>query len=490
LTLVLQIVIALVVLVGLITTIMSVKNWHWAQMLLLLGIFLSSLGTLLLGLEVFRIHRSLRRNIPKLEQQIADVQADNEALRRGTQEGARVTRLVNELGDPAALASQAESLAESLTAEMAQKLMPLTGTSDLAENQATLRRWAKNMTDLAGNEAIQAQIAKELARISEATPPKLPSIQYWARLLDDLYRMRGRVWRGVVAASPIDPATGRIAVTIAQPKPHGLEKDALVVVFEQGEPNAASPDQGAQFLGEFRAVEVRPDGAILEPVIKLDQRTGNRIVRSQQGAGGRPRPWILYETMPADRHEIFAGRTEEELKKMLPAASVQEYLRHGTKATPDDDEHHRAAFDEAGRRVDLDSDAKTEERYDRQLRDYAYLFAESARVRAVTLADRAALNEDIKKLKDAHEIAKSLSTLRTQEKEALGGDLEHMKRDRQVIESLLATIKTQLENARRMVDEMLNANLQLAAQLAERQLGLLDVANQRTPAPQPPLVSP
>jgi hypothetical protein len=487
-TLVLQIVVAVLVLVGLITTIMSVKNWHWAQMLLLLGIFLSSLGVLLLGLEVFRIHRNLRRNIPKLEQQIVDIQADSEALRHGSEDPTRVAKLATELGDAATLAAQAESLADSMTAETFEKLKPITGAATLEEAQAMLRRWAGNLTSIAEIDAIKAQITKELEQMGESG--KLPSSQYWARQLDDLYRQRGRVWRGVVPAGPIDPATGRFPVSIPQPKPHGLEKDALVVAFELGEPNAANPDQGAQFLGEFRAVEVRPDGAVLEPTVKLDQRTGNRIVRSQQGEGGRPRPWALYETMPADRHEIFAGRTEEELKRMLPAASVQEYLRHGTKATPDDDEYHRAAYDEAGNRVDLDSDAKIEERYDRQLRDYAYLFAEAARNRAVMLADQAALTEDIKKLKAAHEIAKKLSALRTQEKGALASDLENMKRDRQVIESLLATIKTQLENARQLVDDLLNTNVQMAAQLTEQQLGLLDVANQNAPAPQPALVRP
>ena len=479
-------VVGLLVLVGLITTIMSVKNWHWAQMLLLLGIFLSSIGVLLLGLEVFRIHKKLRSGLPALEDKIVETQLDSEALRRGSEDPARVGKIATELGDAATVAAQAESLADSLTAETAEKLKPITGAANLEEAQAMLRRWANNLTSIASNPAIQAQITKELEQISETN--KLPSSQYWARQLDDLFRQRGRVWRGVVAAGPIDPATGRFPVSIPQPKPHGLEKDALVVAFQLGEPNAANPDQGPQYLGEFRAVEVRPDGAIFEPTVKLDQRTAARIARTAQG--GRPWPWALYETMPADRHEIFAGRTEEELKKMLPAASVQEYLRHGTKATPDDDEYHRAAYDEAGNRVDLDSDAKTEERYDRQLRDYAYLFAEAARTRAVTLADRAALTEDIKKLKAAHEIAKKLGALRTQEKEALGGDLENMIRDRQTIEALLATIKTQLENARQMVDELLDLNLQLAAQLTEQQLGLLDVANQRTPAPQPALARP
>ena len=83
-TLVLQIVLAVVVLVGLITVIMSVKNWHWAQMLLLLCIFFSSIGALVLGLEVFRIHRTFRSKIPGLEQQIAELELKIDALKNGT----------------------------------------------------------------------------------------------------------------------------------------------------------------------------------------------------------------------------------------------------------------------------------------------------------------------------------------------------------------------------------------------------------------------
>ena len=82
-TLVLQILLAIVVLVGLITAIMSIKNWHWAQMLLMLAIFFSSLGTLVLGLEVFRIHRHWRAGVIALEGRIAAEEAKHEALTLG-----------------------------------------------------------------------------------------------------------------------------------------------------------------------------------------------------------------------------------------------------------------------------------------------------------------------------------------------------------------------------------------------------------------------
>ncbi len=501
-TLVLQIVIAVVVLTGLITVIMSVKNWHWAQMLLLLAIFLSSIGTLLLGLEVFRIHRALQKDLPAKERQLAAVMTENETLQNGSNAPEEKTKALNGLSDPATLATNAESLTESLptiassldtltdprdaeiVAQLRNMFQDAFGTSNEAERQALLRRWAATLNDLSKNAPLLAAVNDDLNQLIENAP--LPSLQYWKRQVVDSNRQRGRVWRGVAPAGPIDPKTGRIPVAIAQPKPHGMEKDAIVYAFEQGAPNPAAPAQGAQYLGEFRAVEVTPDGAVLESVNKLDNRTGNRIVRSQAAlAQGQGRPWALYETMPADRHELFAGLNEAELKKRLPAASVDEYIRHGQKGKKEDfDEHLRASFDDKGNRLGPDDQAKAVEwRYDRQLRDYAYLFAEAARQTAVALADKAALVEDVAKLKTANEIAKKLGALRTEEQAALAVDLEHMKADRQAIESLLATIKVQLSNAQRMLAALVVDNSRRADDLVRQQRGQLEVLNGVAPAP-------
>lgn len=507
-TLVLQIVIAVVVLVGLITKIMSIKNWHWAQMLLLLAIFFSSLGTLLLGLEVFRIHQALRKDLPAKKQQLADLMATNDALINGTTDPTEIGRVVSGLSDPAMLAGTTDGLAESLPglltaldavtepsdAETVKRLRAMYqdafGTSDVAQRQALLRSWAASLNDLGKNAPLLKVVTDDLNKYvesgSEAGP--LPSLQRWRREVVDFNRQRGRAWRSVMPAGPIDAKTGRIPVTIAQPKPHGLDKDAIVFAFEQGPANAATPDRGAQFLGEFRVVEVSADGAVLESVIKLDNRTGGRIVASQQsGAQGQPRRWTLYESMPADRHDLFAGLNEAELKRRLPAASVEEYLRHGQKGKKEDfDEHTRASFDDQGQRLGPEGEGKAVEwRYDRQLRDYAYLFAESARQRVLALAEKSALVEDVNKLKTANEAAKLLGAQRAEEQTGLTGDLEHMKGDRQAIESLLATVKLQLTNAQQMLKALLAENVQRAQDLTRLQLGryeALDVVAPAAPA--------
>jgi hypothetical protein len=417
LVLVFQILVAVVILVGLITVIMSVKNWHWAQMLLLLGIFFSSIGVLFLGLEVYRIHRTFQKRMPQLEEQLAQVELKNDALRSGT-------------GD--------RTVAQSVFPEM-----PFD---------------------------IEAET-------------RMPGLSVWAQRLQDEARQRGRVWRGVVPAGPVDAVTSRVPVKI-EPQPHGLEKDAIVYVFEQGAPNAANPAQGPQYLGEFKVAEVRPDGVTLESVIKLDTRTGPRVVASITAQ----RPWTLYETMPADSHEMFAGLDEAKLRELLPAASVEEYIRQGQPVEkPNANEAFDptiAMVDEQGHRVGPDDADKAQKWfYDRQLRDYAYLFAAANRRLVELVASRTALQEDLKKLAEANKIGQKFFAQRTEEKQALTTDKEHMLLDQKAAEELLATVERQLANARQLLADAQATNSQIAAQLKAEQLQMLERANVATPAP-------
>ncbi len=402
LTLVFQILVAVVVLVGLITVIMSVKNWHWAQMLLLLGIFFLSVGNLLFGLEVYRIHSSLRRKLPIFERQMVELQEESDALQYG------------------------------------------------------------------GPSTMLPRIFDEPLAFDVAAEGRMPSMAVWTRRLQDMERERGSVWRGVSPASAINPQTNRLTVKLAEPLPHGLEQNSIVYMFEEGEPNAAAPQEGAQFLGEFRVVAVQPDTAELESVYRLDNRTGNRIASSQ-------RPWILYETMPRDQYQLFAGKTEEELRQMLPAATVQEYLRHGTPATPDDDDLHRAAFDDQDHRLGPESAGGAAKwLYDRQLRDYDYLFDAANRELVELTAEQAALAEDAKKLAEAQAIATKVGQQRTAEKQGLTQDLAHLEQDAAAIRALLATIQRQLANAQQKVAQLLTGNAQMANQLRQAQLGTVN----------------
>ncbi len=290
-------------------------------------------------------------------------------------------------------------------------------------------------------------------------------------------RQRGRVWRGVLPAGEVDNQ-GRVETEIPNPKPHGLAKDTIVFAFETGEPNGANPADCPQYLGEFRVVETKANGVVLESVLLIDQRTGERLAASQG-------PWSLYETMPTDKHAIYADLSEEQLRNMLPEASVEEYVRHGTEATADDDQWHVIGLDENDQRVGPEQiDQAVKRLYDRPLRDYAFLFEEYAREKVVALAARAAVIEDNAKLEAALESAKQLAKFREAEKVSLTSDLEGLLKDRTAAEAHRDAVQGQLTKVQQRIDQLLADNSTLAKTLTRRHNQLREQIDRTAPAPE------
>ncbi len=303
-----------------------------------------------------------------------------------------------------------------------------------------------------------------------------PGIETLDHRLQIITRERGRVWRGVVPAGQVDQQ-GVVPVNIAQPTPHGLEQGAILYAFEAGNPNTTNPDEGAQYLGEFRVTEAIPGGATLEPVLLIDNRTGERLASSQG-------PWSLYETMPIDRHQLFSGFNEEQLRGMLPPQSVDEYLRHGTEATPDDDQWHVTGLDENGERVGPEQMSDAVKRlYDRTLRDYAFIFNELNGVKVVALARQQAVREDNAKLVAALESAEETSNFRKRQISELDQDLAGMKQDLAAITAHRDAVLNLLGHFQERIEGYVAANSAFASDLAQRQLGMVNYLDSVAPAP-------
>lgn len=308
------------------------------------------------------------------------------------------------------------------------------------------------------------QVINALAASEVAIPEgaeSIPSIDDLEHRLHLATRLRGRVWRNVAPAG-FDPQTDAVAMTIEAPQPSGIAPDTILFLFEQGPAASPDPTQGAQYLGEFRVKEVAGQQVTLVAVQEFDDFDRNRITNSRG-------PWVLHETMPIDRNDLFASLTEEQLRKLLPEESVEEYIRQGSPAGPDDDEWHVIGFDEEGNQVGPENiDKAVKKVYQRRLRDYAVEFAELNRQRVILLANIDAVKTDTERLKSALVSAKKLEAFRQEEIRKLGIDLAGVQKERELIEQHLTTVQQQLANARQFLTQAIAENRRLTDELTQR----------------------
>lgn len=275
-------------------------------------------------------------------------------------------------------------------------------------------------------------------------------------------RLRGRIWTIAKPGRP-NAQTGVVAL----PTPPGIKPQTVVFLFDGGAPQPPAADgtrRGPQYLGQFTVTQVTAQQTTLQPVLPLDELERRRLAAS-------PGPWIIYETMPLDRHEIFAGKTDDQLKQLLPKKSVNEYIRDGKPATADDDPVRVVGLDENGKPLPPGDISKaTKKVYQRRLRDYAAEFDELARRRIAMATEADAIRKDIDRLTQAEDAAKKIKAFRENERTKLTSDLAGLMKERTAIEKHLADVNKLLARARQLTAELTVQNDRMAAELAARQL--------------------
>ena len=374
----------------------SSKYWHWAHVLLTETVFLLGLAFLILAGEVVRIQKFYGAQNQANLKQIERLEPQVLALKFGTEDGGVISQLEN------------------------------------------------------------AEIPVQTTGDGEDEPSRMLSVGDLEHQLGMVNRLRGRAWRDVELGQIVDPEKLIISLRVPAPNPHGIDQDLIVYVFEQGDAGPAS-ERGKQYIGEFRVVNVADDQIQLQPASRFDQRSRDRLGQTQA-------PWILYENMPIDEHpdgrlEIFTGTTPEELQRMLPAESIEEYVRHGGPAQPGDDEWHRTGYDENGALVKPDDwNASTQFKYRRALRDYNSIFQELAKRFTQMQADIAKLTQGNQQLAGTLASAKKLQQMGEAYQAKLQNDLAGATRDRQAIDAHKNQVETQLANARALLDDLVNQN--------------------------------
>jgi hypothetical protein len=322
-----------------------------------------------------------------------------------------------------------------------------------------------------------SQIINQLLGQEVHIPEDAEEVKSTSQLEHELHlatRLRGRVWRKVAPAG-FDPQTGTVTVNIEAPQPPGIEAGRILFLFEDGPPAHPDPVQGPQYLGEFRVTEVVGQQVKAVTVNELDDVEKKRLANS-------PGNWAVYETMPVDQLEIFAGKSADELKKLLPEASIEEYVRQGTPAGPDDDEWHVIGYDEEGNLVGPNDIAKAVKKvYRRRVRDYATEFSELNRQRVLLLSSIEAVTQDNARLTAALASAEKLGAFREEEIRKLSIDLAGVKKERALIEQHLAAVEQQLAAKLKELGEKIAENRRLADDLARREAQRLQRSGSTSP---------
>ena len=293
-----------------------------------------------------------------------------------------------------------------------------------------------------------------------------PGIFQLRHELDKLTLVRGGVWRNCQLTKA--DQGGTVVIKIAKSVPVTMEKNTILFAFEQGDGKRGA---GAHFLGALKVVEIDAQGRMvtLTPATIPTHAELERIT-------GSKRPWSLYEVMPVDRPEVFAGLDEKQLEALIPPASLGEYLRDGKKAKEDDPPSRVMGVLKDGRSVPLaileqqgKLDQVVEKRYRRPLRDYVFLIREFGKQRAVNQDTLAQLLRDQQQLKQSLAQAKKDVAYRESEKQQLTEDLKGFTFERDVVTAYLADVDALRANVTSKLAAVTAKNDQLATQLAQLQ---------------------
>ena len=310
---------------------------------------------------------------------------------------------------------------------------------------------------VAHERAIKMAKAENAALIGGvAGDPSSPGIR---RLRLELHKTtidRGRVWRNCTARVTT-PETGVLSVTIDQPQPHGIADKSVLYLFSQ-----ADFEKGGRYLGEFRATGVDEGKKLvaLQPAMKLSERELKRVAENRG-------PVIMYEVMPSDDHESFAGIKPADLKAVLPESSLTEYARDGQAANAEDPAERKAKEGD-------------KEKYVRRLRDYRVSLVDLFRDRTVLDERIVTRTNDVSRIEAAVAESKRQEEYCRSQITLLKKEVAEVRREQDATVAHRKMIQGKLDQLKQLIDTGIASNRAMAGELGRLQLEATRRIDQRS----------
>ncbi len=320
-----------------------------------------------------------------------------------------------------------------------------------AREMRTQQAW---QTAAAKHEKRLKQLRAENARLVDGGEEEGPSLR---ALQADIHKWmldRGRVWHKV-AVRAVDAKTGKVAIEIETPAPHGIADKTILEAFDE-----ADFEKGGRYLGEFKVTGIAEKRIEMQPTFSMSERELQRLTKSKDKGS-----WILFELMPVDSAEAFAGLPEEELRAAVPQASVAEYMRDGKPAQDDDP-----------------AERKVKGVYHRALRNYEVAFRDAHRRRTELLDAIESAKRDAAQVEKAKvEAEKQLADYKGQIGR-LTKDKAEADRQREAVTAHGQRVEESLAQAQKLIEQQMAANRAIASETARLQWEATRRIDQRSSA--------
>jgi len=443
----------------------------WNKVLLGL-IFVASVGLLYMGARTLKTHQYWR----ELSYQHEDQIAKREELRRVMTEGGtlRIEGLRGTVVVPDGATEPVRIKGSLAVLKQIKKTMETEPPNVLGKRQPRATGAIRDhVLTFPCSVVISVPSGEEIELEGE-----VKSLAQLDQELDKIQVGRGRVWFDCTPKlQNMDPTTGKgIEVTLSvTPLPEPAEggagnasgsqqsgllgKQNQVYVFEQ----LATQRKGL-YLGEFRVVDVKQATltVTLEPIYPLIPRQIQNLLRSKSKDKVK---WTIYELMPKDCRDVYAGLSEAVLKELLPPSSLSEYLKDGQPAEEDDPKQLRS------------EDGKT---YARKLRDYrvAFTMYRQKRTELKDLID--SQTRDTKDMQDAEADLKVQKKFREAQKARLEEKQAGLQEERDALAAHHAVLAARAASIESHCVQLIQANKKAADAIARIQMEATRRIDQRT----------
>ena len=296
-------------------------------------------------------------------------------------------------------------------------------------------RMAKYEKDLAAREK------ENLTLMGDNDAPNAHGLRQVTARLHDLMSNRGRVWPHVTPGG-FNAETGALTVTTETASPQGMVGTVLALFSE------AAVKDGGSYLGQFTVTSQAEKQLQLQPSQMLTHAEVARLQKS-------PAPWVMYDIIPADDPESFAGLDEAAKRALLPESTIEEYLNEGT-AQPDGTKAHH------------------------KFRDYSVLLTDLHRQRTLLFEYLAAAKHDKHYLQNALAGAHKHEQFHNTEINTLKAELAEEERRRVAVVTHEAALTAKLKETQDQIAQLTDANRKLVSDIARIQLEATRLIDQRT----------